>query len=108
MLNGGNDQDILIAGGVSVTEGFAAILSEWASERSYSQRSINIRKLSGESNAANAPYYLIGRGRAGQTVFDDDAANDKLTGGNGLDLFFTNAGFDILTDRETDEDRELL
>jgi uncharacterized delta-60 repeat protein len=98
-LDGGADDDLLIAGSTSLDEnleGLSAILTEWTSTRSYTDRATDIQTGSG----ATAGFYFD------DTTVIDDAAKDVLTGGSGRDLFYrnTNAGvLDTTSDKAADE-----
>lgn len=105
-LVGNADDDILIAGATlhDVHEAaLAAIMAEWTSIRSYSQRVANVSgsTVAGSDNStfadrANLSYYLRVDAEAA-TVFDDNAA-DVLTGAAGLDWFLFDAERDKATD----------
>jgi hypothetical protein len=97
---GNADDDILIAGTTAFDDDVAAlcaIMAEWTSERSYAERTANLRGTT--SGGLNGAYVLETEG-AGATVFDDDAA-DVLTGSAGQDWFFANLDSGVL-DRITD------
>ena len=89
-----------------------AILSEWGSNRTYSQRRDNIR---GTSTGArdNANYFLKvdDNVMTNNTVFEDDA-KDTLWGDQGTDWFFANLTGGVLdeikdrTNSETQEDAD--
>jgi PKD repeat protein len=83
-----NGDDILIAGETSFDNdpvSLRAILAEWSSGRSYTERVNNIRNGTGSPTRANGNVFL----QADVTVFDD-AAVDTLTGNTGTDWFFAN------------------
>jgi Ca2+-binding RTX toxin-like protein len=91
-LVAGAGEDILIGGSTAYddpavaahTDALCAIMQEWSrTDETYQQR---VDHLTGAPGGVNGPFFLNGAG-AGQTVFDDQAA-DKLTGSSGLDLFF--------------------
>jgi len=97
---GNAEQDILIAGYTSFDANdlaLAAILTEWTSGRSLSQRIYNLSQgtaasgLDGSkfSYRANGTTYLIGNDGATQTVFNDNDV-DTLTGSSGSDWFLAN------------------
>ena len=126
LLNGGTgadrlvgdaDDDILIAGYTLLDinqMALAAVMAEWTSVRSYSQRVANIsnRTVAGTDasefgNRANGGYFLMADG-ANRTVLDDNAV-DLLTGSSGQDWFLFNADGesgtkkDKVTDLKDDE-----
>jgi hypothetical protein len=83
----------------------AAILAEWTSARSYTDRVANLSGTgSGPSNNGN--YFLIASGPSA-TVFDNGASN-VLHGGSGLDWFFANLATDTLTGLHDQEIVEVL
>ena len=87
-LEGSGEDDILIDGTTSFdanVPALQAILSEWASAKSYANRVINLQTGGGLNGAI-----ILKATGAGQTVFDDAIA-DTLTGDLGLDWFFTAA-----------------
>ncbi|HMC12232.1 MAG TPA: hypothetical protein VKH44_13115, partial [Pirellulaceae bacterium] len=87
-LVGGADDDILIGGMTSFDQNDAALqtlMDEWTSTRSFDERASNLRLGTGD--------VLQGTGLTlarGTTVFD--LGHDKLTGGSGQNLLFTNTG----------------
>jgi Ca2+-binding RTX toxin-like protein len=93
---GNADDDILIAGNTThdnQVAALAAIMSEWTSARTYSQRIANTsnRTIAGTDGStfasrSNADYFLV----VDQTVVDDNTS-DVLTGASGLDWFFFNS-----------------
>ena len=126
LLNGGTgadrlvgdaDDDILVAGYTlfDINQmALAAVMAEWTSVRSYSQRVANIsnRTVAGTDasefgNRANGGYFLMADG-ANRTVLDDNAV-DLLTGSSGQDWFLFNADGesgtkkDKVTDLKDDE-----
>jgi hypothetical protein len=128
LLIGGKNRDLLIGGGGSDrlvagagediviggstvyddpavaahTDALCAIMQEWSrTDETYCQR---VAHLTGVAGGINGSFFLRGAG-AGQTVFDDQAA-DKLTGSSGLDLFFAHlcgTDGDTVTDLPTGE-----
>jgi hypothetical protein len=91
-LTGGAGDDVLIGGTTSYDQdpnSLALILGEWSSSRSYEERRLNL------ANGTGVP-----RLSAAQVV--DGFAGDVLGGEGGVDLFFRNAG-DQLVDRLTTE-----
>ncbi|WP_428937476.1 hypothetical protein [Fontivita pretiosa] len=92
LLVGNIDEDIIIAGYTSHDadrDALLAIMAEWTSTRTYSQRVANIRDGSGTATRANGNAFFNPDGPS-RTVFDD-AATDLLFGGAGNDWFFFNA-----------------
>ncbi len=116
-LVGDADDDILIAGYTQYDinqMALAAVMAEWTSARSYSQRVANIsnRTVAGTDarefdNRANGGHFLMADG-ANRTVLDDNAV-DLLTGSSGQDWFLFNADGesgtkkDKVTDLKDDE-----
>lgn len=98
-LVGSGGDDLLIGGTTlydAVDDALAAILAEWTSARSYSERVANL------SNP-NAAVRLIAVGPAA-TVFDDDVA-DHLVGSAGIDWYLLNLDGDgdpLKRDRASD------
>ncbi|MFO1064992.1 MAG: PKD domain-containing protein [Pirellulales bacterium] len=117
MLSGNDFDDVLIAGftafdgefnlrgwGASLSlieqrRAVEAIMSEWTSSNSYSQRIANLTGV-GNNLRRNASYYLI----ADQTVFDD-WQRDELWGDGGTDWFFANWDTTLDTRRDVIGDR---
>jgi WD40 repeat protein len=99
-LNGGSGDDLLIDGTTiydNSAVALAAILAEWASAASYSDR---VDHLTGTPGGLNGTFHL-----SGNNVIHDTAV-DTLFGGDGDDLFFAklDAGnTDILGDQDADE-----
>lgn len=88
VLVGSNSDDILIAGSTAFDNdpaALAAILAEWTSSHSYTQRVNNLRNSSPAANRLNGSVFLI----ADSTVFDDGSL-DILSGGSGQDWFLFN------------------
>jgi Ca2+-binding RTX toxin-like protein len=95
---GNADDDILIAGHTGYdgyAAGLAAIMTEWTSSRSYSQRVYNLSNgtIAGTDGNTfgsrdNGNVFLTVEG-VGATVHDDYAA-DILTGASGMDWFLFN------------------
>ena len=112
-LYGNQDDDILIGGWTSFDTdrlSLNAIMREWASPRSYSDR---VKNLSGNSQSAtysareNGNVFLRGDVSPSQTVFDDSEV-DVISGNQASDWFFANlAGgvLDILDDRNSSENQ---
>ncbi len=104
----GNVADDILIGGVTQFDqdlnALAAIMAEWTSERSYTERLSNLSGASSdESNPErlNRDVFLRSDGSLA-TVFDDEAA-DKLTGSAGSDWFFAQTNdSDPVQDRITD------
>jgi Ca2+-binding RTX toxin-like protein len=85
-VTGGASDDILIAGTTSYDDNNAAlmaILAEWQSNKPYEQRVSDLRN-GGGLNGTNTLVY-------GTTVLGQ--GEDPLTGGAGMDWFFTGASF---------------
>jgi predicted outer membrane repeat protein len=99
-LSSGTDDDLLIGGYTAYDAHeavLAAILAEWNSPRSYSERVLNLRGDPARPSFAdrlNGNYFLLASG-PNPTVFDD-GARDALTGGAGLDWFFANLDAGVL------------
>ncbi len=77
-INGGTDDDLLVAGYLGLANPSALlqqVQSEWISSRTYEQRSLAIRTS------------MLKVDGPGSNLFDD-AAEDKLVGASGRDLFF--------------------
>jgi hypothetical protein len=95
---GNADEDILIAGSTlfdSNDIALCAIMDEWTSARTYSQRVSNVSGLTASgadsstfASRENGGFFLRSDG-SGATVFDDNAA-DVLTGTSDLDWFLFN------------------
>ena len=88
-IDGGKDDDLLIAGYTSLDNNRAAleaILREWTSNRSFTDRRNNIIGVT--STGLNGTSWLKPSG-LGRSVFDDDAV-DYLWGGEGRDWFLLN------------------
>ncbi|MCE9527791.1 MAG: PKD domain-containing protein, partial [Planctomycetales bacterium] len=99
-LVGNSDDDILIAGNINFADQIAAlcaIMDEWTSGRSFSQRVDNLVHGT-SSDRANGSVLL----QNGTTVVDDSDA-DRLTGASGSDWFFYSAAEDTATDLHSDE-----
>lgn len=95
ILRGLGGDDVLIGGQTTYDTNLPALdalMAEWTGTGTYAQR---VARLTGTPGGANGTTYLI----KGTTVLDDNKAEDTLTGGLGLDLFF---GFtrDRVMDRE--------
>lgn len=99
VMNGGEGEDILI-GGTTVEEPIAlnAVLKEWNSGRSYTDRVENIRGVTPGGTRENGDHFLDA-----STVTDDSFA-DTLTGGTENDWFFANLSGDSMTDRQLSEE----
>jgi Ca2+-binding RTX toxin-like protein len=104
---GNADEDLLIAGYTAHDENDAAlcaIMQEWTSAGSYSDRIHNVTT----GNGLAGGFRLDGNGSPSQTVFDDNNA-DTLTGSQGQDVFWANeiaeAGgiLDTVTDKAANE-----
>lgn len=110
-LVGNADDDILIAGATAFDANeaaLAAVMAEWTSSRTYSQRVANLsnRTVAGADGSqfaqrGNGDYFLTTGVAA--TVLDDDMA-EVLTGSSGQDWFLFNADGenDTTRDRATD------
>ena len=91
LIFGEGGQDILISGTTAFDGNRAAldaIMDEWTSDRTYQQRSDNLRGIMGSTfdDRENDDVFLITEGEDA-TVFDDEAV-DWLVGGAGKDLYF--------------------
>lgn len=101
-LIGLGEEDVLIAGNVTFEANgaaLAAVLAEWRSERDYPTRIANLRG-EGSGPRENEEVFLSALG--GNATVLEDAAQDTLKGGAGLDWFFAHpdAPFrDVLADR---------
>ncbi len=87
-LFGGGGGDLLIGARTSFdtnAKALTAVLKEWSSVRSYSDRVANLRGV-GTGTRLNENYFLKVSGP--QATIFEDAASDKLTGGSGRDWFF--------------------
>lgn len=99
-LTGGTNDDLLISGQTvydSNSEALAAILAEWSSANSYTDR---VAHLTGTTGGLNNGKFLNGAN------VSHDTAVDFLMGGLGSDLFFaklTNPSKDILGDKASGE-----
>jgi PKD repeat protein len=104
VLLGSANDDILIAGTTAFDNNpaaLAAILAEWSSGRSYTQRVNNLRNASPTADRANGSVFLI----ADSTVFNDNAM-DVLAGNAGDDWFLFNndsGARDVLAGRSSNE-----
>jgi uncharacterized delta-60 repeat protein len=111
-LVGDADDDILV-GGVYLQSGrrlaTGAVMAEWNSGRTYTQRVNNLRDGSGtptrlnqlrDGNGNLLEDFFLSNDRLFKTVFDDFAP-DKLTGNAGEDWFFANVDGPIV-DKVTD------
>lgn len=79
-LSGGAGDDILIAGTTILTsDQIAAVMAEWTSLNSYSNRVTHLTNGSGIANGST---------KLDSSVVANDTANDPLTGGADLDWFF--------------------
>jgi hypothetical protein len=102
VLTGGPADDLLVGGTTaSDTDSVAlrAVLAEWASDHSYTDRIDLIRGVATNplfGSRANGNFFLNSA-----TVFDDSSA-DQLTGGSGADWFWANPARDT-TDRTGSE-----
>jgi Ca2+-binding RTX toxin-like protein len=105
-LVGNADEDILISGTTDFDEheaALAAIMAEWSSARSYSQRTSNISgAISGNTfgGRTNGNYFLNTEPSSGPVTVHDDGAKDMLTGAAGQDWFFANLFLDNGDDAE--------
>jgi hypothetical protein len=100
-LVGGPEDDIMIGGTTDYDfkdAALLALLDEWNSGRSYSDRVDNIRTGSGPILGGTG--YMLAKG---VTVFDD-GESDKLTGSSGMDWFFFDPDEDDATDRKGAEE----
>ncbi|MFK7821698.1 MAG: calcium-binding protein [Planctomycetaceae bacterium] len=98
-IDGGGSGDLLLAGSASsLASTWPAIMKEWTSERTYTERVGNLRDGSGTADRANGDVFLVAK----DTV-TDDAGADSLTGGTATDWFFGNSKIDILKDRTDTE-----
>jgi hypothetical protein len=101
-LSGNGGEDVLVAGSTDFDgriEALAAILAEWKSNRSYTERVSNLRNGTAGTRL-NGDFFLDG------TTTHDDGAADALTGGADLDWFLaqqTGTAADRLNDLITNE-----
>jgi Ca2+-binding RTX toxin-like protein len=89
VLDGGDGENLLIAGTTAFDgnrAALAAIMAEWTSERSYSDRVANVRGT-GSGPRNNENFFLKVSG-PDATVFDDDAVDALKTSGD--DWYFIN------------------
>lgn len=97
-LIGGNNSDLLIAATYQSEQdptALAALLAEWASADSYSDR---IARLEGTmAGGANGSFTLT------QATVTEDGDPDTLTGGAGQDWFIGTTPADSVTDKAVDE-----
>ena len=101
LLDGGNDDDLLIAGYTAFDgdpAALRAILAEWTSERDYEARVANL------SGSGSGPVLLAVDGHHA-SVFDD-GVEDTMSGGSGRDWFFANLTGKRKKDRITDRHSE--
>jgi Ca2+-binding RTX toxin-like protein len=96
-LSGHGDDDVLIGGRTRHDANdlaLRAILAEWTSARTYSQRVANLRGTPNPqlANRLNGNSFLV----SGATVFDDGVA-DSLSGGTAADWFFADP-LDVVSD----------
>lgn len=94
-LTGGNDDDILVSGDLFFEDTYGAviaIIAEWTSGHSYSDRIANIRGTG--PNPISASAQLIVSTTPSLTVGDFGADVDTLTGGAGSDWFLDDLGED--------------
>jgi Ca2+-binding RTX toxin-like protein len=90
LLSSNADEDILIAAKTAFDAnqaGLFAIMAEWTSERSFTDRVANLRGA-GSGPRDNGNYFLKVSG-TDATVYDDDDV-DVLSGASGSDWFFAN------------------
>jgi len=91
-LNGGDGDDILISGSFALDPAvwlpLLLIRDEWISGNSYEDRIDNMLGTGPDPIAAIVQFI------PGDTVFDDDANADTLTGGDGDDWFLYDFGED--------------
>ncbi len=96
----GNEGDDLLIGSRTTFDSnrsaLLAILAEWDSGRSYSQRISNLQGT-GSGTRANGNNFLI----KNQTVIND-TARDTLRGEDGRDWFFT-FPLDVIADKKSNE-----
>ncbi|MGI9455054.1 MAG: PKD domain-containing protein, partial [Aeoliella sp.] len=91
LIFGDGGSDILISGTTAFDNNSVAldaIMAEWTSERTYQERSDNLRGIVGDTfdDRENGEVFLIAEGPLA-TVFDDEST-DWLIGGRGRDLYF--------------------
>ena len=104
IIVGNQDDDILIAGNTAYdanSTALNAILAEWSSSRTYTERVNNLRNGTGSATRLNGSFFLD----SDVTVFDDGEM-DLLTGNQGTDWFLFNAdngGRDLVIDRTSAE-----
>ncbi|MCA9179636.1 MAG: hypothetical protein KDB14_34510 [Planctomycetales bacterium] len=93
LVNGGGDDDLLIAGWTLFDQNIAAleaISREWSSSRDYQTRILNLTDGSGSPERLNGLFFLV----LGETVFDDEEV-DRLIGASDIDWFFLDLEDDI-------------
>ncbi|MBC7853782.1 MAG: hypothetical protein IAF94_10130 [Pirellulaceae bacterium] len=100
-IKGSDGDDILVAGYTAHDASdvaLLAIMDEWNSSRTYSQRVNNLRNGSGTASRQNGSVFL-----SDATTFDD-GVEDVLTGENGFDWYLLNSdgGHGSKKDRITD------
>ena len=100
-LNGGEDEDILIAGRTTsdaVFRNLNLLLAEWVSVNSYATRISNLRV------GVGSPAVSL---KAKVNVLNDAGEDDSLVGGNGTDWYFR-AVDDVVTGLVTNEVLDVL
>lgn len=104
-LVGNADDDILIAATTAFDAqdaALAAIMSEWTSSRSFTQRTANITGGTGAAfDRYNGNFFLNTSVTNGLITVHDDNAKDLLTGTSGQDWFFAN--LDLHGDDEAEQ-----
>lgn len=89
VLDGGSHSDLLLAGTtVFGSDALAAVLDEWASQRSYDRRIANVRGHDAEHDRHNGEVYLTAAGGEHTTTVADDRTPDTLSGKGGRDWVF--------------------
>jgi Ca2+-binding RTX toxin-like protein len=109
----GDGSDDILIGGTTAWDNnptaLRAIMAEWCSSRTYTQRINNLRDGTGTATRLNGQYFLQVNG-PGRTVWDD-LAKDTLIGESGSDWFLLDldgpsATRDKVTDKQNGETAE--
>ena len=116
-IAGGTGDDLIVAGYTALDSNRAAldaVMKEWTSNRSFTQRRSNI--MGTTTGGLNGTTYLKPSG-SGRNIFDDDAT-DYLWGGEGRDWFLLNMNsaegsrrdqlIDFRTNTDEDDDINLF
>lgn len=109
---GGAGSDLLIAGRIKGDSSRASYVlrdigAEWASERSYRQRIVNIKQAG--TKTVDLHWYARGLGNPKQNVVDDERV-DSIVGGSGTDFFWvtTQTDADDVFDKTDLENRQRI